>query len=328
MTRSKLARASWTLGLGMALLAGCGGGGSSKPTTEADFCAQKAEAECQVTDRCVTDKAACKTERVALCTTFVANAKASGKRSFKTGNIGACISKTMSTYAKTAGITPKDLADVDEVCQYVFQGSGKVNVDHCDVKYDCADKVVCDKTFCATPSSPKAVDATCAGPGDICATGAYCAANTAGVMVCIAKGAAGDACDAGKPCVESLRCTALGTCGDRVAAAGSCVSNDDCVSTAPFCDPSAGNKCDLGLSFAPGSASCADFGGDGSTPGTGGTGGAGGGTGGGAGGRGGTGGAGGSSGGAGGTGGSGGGSGAGGLGGLGGVGGTLDAGLD
>ena len=27
---------------------------------------------------------------------------------------------------------------MDDVCNYVFQGNGEVNVDTCDTKYDCA----------------------------------------------------------------------------------------------------------------------------------------------------------------------------------------------
>jgi len=307
------------------LLAGCGGGGGGKPTTESDFCAQKADAECQVTDQCVTTKDACKAQRMTMCTAFVADAKASKKRVFVPGNIGNCINKTKNVYSKTAPITPTEMADMNEACNYVFQGDGEVNVDNCDVKYDCKDKVICDKGFCA---QSKNVTTTCGNPGDTCPTGQFCTANASDVKVCMPKGESGDVCSATAPCLESLRCSG-GSCAERVGAAGACTSNDDCSSDAPYCDPYAGNKCDKGLSFAAGSASCADFGGSSST-GTGGsgggTGGSGGGTGGSAGGTSGSGGRGGSGGGGGGgstgaggagggTGGSGGSTGAGGAGG-------------
>lgn len=293
MTGRRLARFAAMFGL----LAGCGGGGSSKPITESDFCAQKADAECQVTDRCGSTKDACKAERMAKCTAFASAAKASGMRFFVAANVGTCINKTTAVYAKTSAITPADTADIDDACNYVFQGDGEVNVDHCDNKYDCAGRVICDKTFCATASAPKAVDQPCGNPGDVCATGNYCAMNTAGVSVCTAKGSSGDTCSATVPCLETLRCA--GTCGDRLPMNSACTSNDDCATTAPYCDPYAGNVCFSGLFFAPNSSSCADFGGPSSsgTGGTtggsgGGTGGSGGGTGGGAGGRGGTGGSG------------------------------------
>ena len=231
MTSSKLARASWTLGLGLAVLAGCGGGGSGKQQTETDFCSQKADAECQVTDRCVSDKAACKAQRMARCMTFVADAKASGKRTFKTGNISACISKTMSTYAKTSGITPKDLADVDEACQYVFQGSGKVNIDHCDVKYDSArtrplrqdvlrDGVVAEGRRHAVRQSRPRLRHRRLLRGE-----------QAGVMVCVAKGAAGDACDGRQAVPRASAARPWAPAAIRVASAGSCVSNDYCAAT-------------------------------------------------------------------------------------------------
>src|SRR5437763_16499777 len=105
MTRRKLARVAAIAGL----LAGCGGGGSSKPLTESDFCAQKADAECQVTDQCVTEKDACKPKRMTACMMFVAQAKASGKRVFVPGNVGTCVNKTKTYYAKTAPITVSDM---------------------------------------------------------------------------------------------------------------------------------------------------------------------------------------------------------------------------
>ena len=70
-----------------------------------------------------------------------------------------------------------------------------------------------------------------------------------------------------------LRCS-NGTCTDRVAAQAACLTNDDCVSTAPYCDPAAGMRCDPGLSFSASSPSCCAFGGTGA--GCSGTGGAGG----------------------------------------------------
>ena len=325
MTRRQLAQVAVRTVAITGLLAGCGGGGAGKQPTESDFCAQKADAECQVTDRCVTTKDDCKADRMAVCTAFVAAAKSNGKRVFVTGNIGGCISKTMAVYAKTSPITPKDLADMDDVCQYVFQGDGEVNVDTCQTKYDCAGKVICDKTYCAKQMN---VTTTCGNPGDICPAGKYCAPNSSSLLVCTDKGASGDTCDETTPCLEALHCAA-GTCTDRVGSAGSCTSSDDCLAAAPYCDPYAGNKCDPGLSFAAGSPSCADYGGSGSGPGTGGTGGGAGGTGGGAGGRGGAGG-GGTGGGAGtGGGGTGGASAGGGTGGGGGgTGGNQDASVD
>jgi hypothetical protein len=329
MTMRKLVQAAAMAGL----LAGCGGGGSSKPLTETDFCNQKAEAECQVSDRCVTDKDACKADRMTVCTMFVADAKASGTRFFTEGNVSNCINKTKSVYAKTAPITPTDMNDVSDACNYVFQGKAKVT-EACTLKWDCADKShICDKMLCA-PKVTKNSGDLCGNPGEICNTGSFCMMNGATYM-CMARVASGMPCNTTMPpCLESLRCAA-GTCADRVASAGSCSSNDDCISTAPFCDPYAGNKCDPGLSFAVGAPVCNDFGGSGSGPGTGGQGGTAGstgtggsgGAGGGSGGRGGGGGGGGAGGGSGGRGGGAGGSGgAGGLTGIGGIGGNLGTG--
>jgi hypothetical protein len=287
MTGRKLARFAAMFGL----LAGCGGGGSSTPITESAFCEQKADAECQVTDRCGSTKAACTAERMALCTAFASAAKASGKRFFVAANVGTCINKTTAVYAKTSAITPADTADIDDACNYVFQGTGEVQIAECTVKYDCAGRVICDKGFCANATT-NAVNAPCAGPGAVCAAGSYCAPNASGNLVCTAKGMSGAACSATAPCLETLRCN--GTCGERLPMNSACTSNDDCAATAPYCDPYAGNVCFSGLFFAPNSSSCADFGGSSSagTGGTtggsgGGTGGSGGGTGGGAGGRGG-----------------------------------------
>jgi hypothetical protein len=293
-------------GAAAGLFLGCGGGGGGKMLTEADFCAQKADAECVVTDKCLTDKTACTTQRLAMCMAFVTDAKRSGMRNFVASNIGDCINKTKAAYAKPT-ITPADMATMNDACNYVFQGKGMVNLDHCDVKYDCAGKVICDKTFCANASSPKASGQPCNNPGDICATGNYCAMNMAGVNVCTARGMSGATCDQFTPCLENLRCAA-GSCADRVALAGACTTNDDCATAAPYCDPYAGNKCDQGLSFSSsGGGACVDYGGSGTPAGTGGSGGG--------------------AGGSGGTGGSSGGSGGGG-GGTGGTGGNQDAGAD
>ena len=266
MTRRKLVRVVAITGL----LAGCGGGGGGKPITETDFCNQKAEQECQVSARCVTDTDACKADRMAACTAFGTAAKASGTRFFESGNVGNCISKTQSVYAKTAPITPTDTADMNDACNYVFQGKAKVT-EACTVKWDCADKNhICDKGLCA-PKVTKNSGDLCGNPGEICNTGSFCLMSGATYM-CVARVASGMPCNASTPpCLETLRCAA-GTCADRVSTGASCTTDDDCASSAPYCDPYAGSKCDPGLSFAAGSPSCADYGGSGSS-GTAGTGG-------------------------------------------------------
>jgi hypothetical protein len=248
------------------LVAGCGGGGGA-PVTESDFCLRKAEAECQVTARCASSMSACINQRMGMCTQFAMAAKM-GTRVFTPGNVNACIDKTRSVYAKTSPITPQDLADVDDACNYVFQGTGVVQVNMCTVKYDCKDRVICDKDYCATATT-KSSGQPCGNAGEVCATGSYCADNAAGNKVCTPKAMTGTACSATVPCLESLRCS-NGTCTDRVAANGTCTSNDDCATAAPYCDPYAPNRCTPGLSFATGAPACADFGGT-TTAGTAGT---------------------------------------------------------
>ncbi len=301
MTGRKLARFAAMFGL----LAGCGGGGgSSKPVTESEFCAQKADAECQVSDDCLTDPTACKTVRMTKCTEFGVAAKQGNERVFKPENIGLCINSTTNAYAKTTAITPQELNDINDACNYVYQGNaGKTEA--CTVNYDCADKThICDKGLCA-PKVTKNSGELCGNPGEICAAGSSCMMMGATYM-CAPKLAMGMTCGATTaPCLEALRCSG-GTCLERVALGLACTTNDDCLPAAPYCNHYAQDRCGLGLSFAEGSASCADFGGTSST-GTGGSGGGTGGSGGGTGGGGGGTGGGGGRGGGGGTGGGGGG---------------------
>jgi hypothetical protein len=267
----------WVVTLIGAGAAACGGGGSSKPPTVADFCTQKATAECQVTASCGANPtmADCLAQRAAICTAY-AGAIAS-PRAFTPANIGKCINITKSVYAKTTAITPTDLSMVDDACNYVFQGPVEKNAP-CTVKYDCTGSLVCDKGKCATLANKNKGD-QCMDFGAICVAGSYCAPDINGVLTCTAKGGQGATCDAATPCLESLRCTG-GKCADRVPAGGACVSSNDCaIPSAPYCDTFAGNLCDTGLMFAPGSPSCTGFINSGVTAGTG-NGGGGGGTGG------------------------------------------------
>jgi hypothetical protein len=270
----RAATSLWTTTLIGMLAAGCGGGGKSTPLTIGDFCNQKATEECKAAVKAcvVVTMDACMTERTAACTQFATNAAVS-PRVFTQANVGNCISKTRSAYGKTT-ITPKDFADVDDACNFVFQGN-VANLMPCTIKYDCAgapNSMICDKGFCAKPVTKKKGE-QCSDKGAICETGAYCLLDTTTTTYsCIAKAGPGAVCDANTPCLENLRCA--GTCTDRIPAGGSCSSNDDCVTSAPFCDNSVNNICDTGLTFSPNAPSCADYGG---TTGAGGSGGGGGG---------------------------------------------------
>src|SRR4029079_12232538 len=99
-----------------------------------DFCTQKAEKECQVTTKCVTSATDCKTARKAKCMTFAATAM-TDVRMFRPENVPPCIDKVNSVYSK-ATITPTDLTEMDDVCNYVFQGAVE-KLAACTTKYDC-----------------------------------------------------------------------------------------------------------------------------------------------------------------------------------------------
>jgi hypothetical protein len=259
------------LGLGyLALLAplgaGCGGGGGAAPLTEDTFCEQKAQKECQVTAKCGTATSACVVQRAAQCH-IVAGMSKTPPRVFHPENVSKCVSQTATVYAKSV-ITPTDLAQMDDVCAYVFQGDSEAG---CAVNYDCKGTKICDKNLCATKVM-KNRGALCGNPGEICVAGSYCAVDSvSGALTCLAKGAMSAVCNAATPCLETLRCDATsGMCAPLRMPNEGCASSSECPAAAPYCDPYVGNKCDIGLSFAPTAvAACADYGG-GSSSGTGG----------------------------------------------------------
>jgi hypothetical protein len=263
MISMRKSRGSWALPAILATFtlatwaSGCGGG-SSTPITQDSFCDQKAQKECQVSTKCGTMNSACLSQRKAKCLAFAA-ASASSKRQFTAANVAACVNKTNAVYAK-ATITPADLADMDDVCSYVFQGTSTAD---CAVKYECAGTKICDKSLCAA-KVVKNKGALCGNPGEVCAAGSYCAHDpTSGAFTCLAKAAAGTACSADVPCVETQRCAAAtSTCVALFMSGETCGTSDECATTAPYCDPYIGNKCDVGLIFAPtATAACADYGG-------------------------------------------------------------------
>jgi Dickkopf-like protein len=251
--------------LPLALVLACGKGSSSAPTV-ASFCQQKAGAECQpaligacasgTTDECVT-------AREAACMQFAEAALSDPNRVLNQNNIGNCISKTKAAFSTGATIPFSTLTSIDLACNYVFQGSAKQLSDPCTSQYDCAGKtdgsIICDKGFCATASTVAAGHA-CGDPGEICAANYYCAKNSSDLYTCVASATSGQPCSASVPCAQDLRC-ANGTCTTLVDVGGACAADSDCAASAPYCDPYVQGEgvCEVGLSFAPGSTSCAAF---------------------------------------------------------------------
>jgi hypothetical protein len=244
--------------LGAALtVVACSSAAADKYPSSDSFCEAKATEECQVTARCGVTEGSCLTVRKAACSSFVSSS-ASGSRQYRPGNAEACINKTHDVYGATAPITPTIQGEIDAVCSKVFQGTTKA-LGACTVTTDCEGDLICDKKLCANKVTKNSGD-LCGNPGEICSSGSFCDTFSGGAAQCKPKKARDEACDAEKnPCNESLRCN--NTCRDRFVAGESCGSNDDCASSAPFCDPTNSNKCGAGLIFAPGAGSCKAYGG-------------------------------------------------------------------
>ena len=244
---------------GLITLAVSCGGGSSKPPMVSDFCQMWAAALCQIADSCLTSKTDCESKALIECQAQATSDQASGVRIFTPANMARCVNETSTVFKKMSGITTTDLDTVADYCNYVFQGT-VAKLAACTTKYDCAgtvDAVICDKGVCAA-SATKAAGAGCSDPGAVCTTGSYCSKGTTQFYTCMPKGKATDACDDSTPCLETLRCSA-GKCVARVDIGGACASDDDCSTTAPYCDPYAGYKCAASLSFSSGSTSCTNF---------------------------------------------------------------------
>jgi hypothetical protein len=240
----------------MTMTIGCGGKGSSRPPTVPELCTQMATQECQISASCgqtltMTD---CLAKFQLACMSFAATAERA-PRVLTAGNVGRCINTTQNVFAKPA-ITPADFVTLTDDCNYVFQG----NVDKlgsCTTKYDCAGSRICDKGKCADRVTKNRGE-QCMDFGAVCNTGSYCATDTAtGVLTCLAKADRGAVCDGSTPCLEAFRCSG-GTCAPRLTT-GTCASDDECDPSVPYCDPYAGQTCDQGLRFAPGSVSCMTF---------------------------------------------------------------------
>jgi hypothetical protein len=233
--------------------------GPKYPDT-ASFCNQWATEECQVASRCAAPTATCQTARQADCQTFASTATADAARSYNSGNAEACIDKIHDIYSSAASgsaITPPQMDDMADVCNRVFSGNVQ-SLQKCTSTYDCTGSLICDKGYCAN-STTKNLGDPCGDPGDICASGAYCSTPTGGLAQCVAEGAQAAACSATQPCQPTLRCD--NTCGPLFETGTACATSADCASDAPYCDPTIGNKCDSGLTFAAGAPSCKDYGG-------------------------------------------------------------------
>lgn len=236
---------------------GCGGGSSGGLTTK-EFCAQKAEHECQVVPLCVTAvMATCLDQRKTACDEFVAKHNVA-PRVFRPGNAARCLDKTKELYGKKSPITAGELAMMDNLCADVFRGDIKEDA-ACMSKFECEGTLICDKALCAI-SSVKKKDEQCANAGEVCEAGYLCTM-VATVQRCAAKKMLGQSCDDVVPCVESLRCD--GTCKERLGLGEACNNSDDCAPDVSYCDPYAGNVCDPGLNFATGATTCRDYGGAG-----------------------------------------------------------------
>ena len=87
-----------------------------------------------------------------MCTQFASAAKASGKRVFTPGNVGACIDKTTIGLRQDGGDHAHGAwRTCYDACNYVFQGNGETLTDAVRRSNTTARaRSICDKGFCAT----------------------------------------------------------------------------------------------------------------------------------------------------------------------------------
>jgi hypothetical protein len=242
------------------LAVGCGGGSKAAPITEETYCTQRATAECAtVAVTCsVATPQDCETMRAALCmqegATIVA---ADAARVFDPTKVPACVAKAKSVYGLPL-IKPSDLADLANVCNYVYHGDAAMMA-ACTTKYDCKDAtVICDKGECATQVI-KAANLQCSDHGAVCGASQYCSMTNATDYVCVNKASVGQPCSAATPCGSGLYCT-NGTCQLSLGINAKCCTDSDCSADFPYCNPFAGYACGKGLTFATHSPSCVPFG--------------------------------------------------------------------
>lgn len=225
---------------------------------EEEFCTEYARTECATVGTWCASATpdACNSTRAAACQQRAAAWK-SASRPFNPKNAQICIDKVKAVYATTP-ISAENLRALDDTCARVYQGVVARNA-ACTVSPDCAEGMICDKGLCG-PRVVVAVGGGCANVGEVCPTGQTCKASGA-LRLCQARAAAGMACSAEEPCLESLRCGAGGTCEARLPLSSACTSDGDCVlpTGGPgYCDPYV-NLCTTGLAFAPTSKSCEAF---------------------------------------------------------------------
>jgi hypothetical protein len=232
-----------------------GDAGMAVAETVPQFCAQKAQAECQyVVPVCTSlTTAAWVSFRSSLCNQEASAATASGKCSFQPDNVTACLTavgetygtlnpatKTTFWYADIVSDGPFDTASVDYLCGAVFQGA-VFGDGTCTSSFDCADDNVCTPasggssvSVCAPLNS--VVDGLdCGAAGDLCETGDVCAPDANGEYVCRESEALGGR---GAPCQSDAQCD---------------------PTTAGFCDIYAMTGCQPGYAFAEGK-DCEAFG--------------------------------------------------------------------
>jgi hypothetical protein len=226
--------------------------------TVTEFCNDYAQALCQLATSCQFDATACTTFQTGQCMTNV-GAQQGGTRAYSQQNGKQCIDLLNSKYGgNPTSISATDLASIQAICGKVVVGDVASNKP-CTGDNDCANGLTCapyGTTMLCANVTQKNLGDPCVDPGDQCQGDSYCAPQPGGAPPeCVATPATGAACSAGITCGSSDHCVG-GTCQARGDLSAPCATNDDCSSSAPYCDTYPPAACTTGLTFGRGSADC------------------------------------------------------------------------
>src|SRR5688572_16049915 len=222
--------------------------------TEERFCQEYARIECsKIADFCTFNAATCEPIRNEACRMAAGRLKGGGHQ-FNPDNTDECLKKLEEAF-KVLPIRADKLREIDDTCARVFAGVGKVS-DACQVDYDCAGGLICDKGHCGTAKVVPSRSG-CANIGERCPTEEYCTNENPNMLyMCLPRLNEGAPCSISRPCATGLRCREI--CVKKLPIAGDCTQDEDCESG--YCTEFVPNPtCGVGLSFATGSPSCLAF---------------------------------------------------------------------